>query len=193
MRGIGVGILFSTMVYFIAGNEKPQMTDEQIIQAAKELGMEEKKAVDLSGLIPTPTIVPAENKDSTKEDSVSNNGKEDTTEKSKVPSTAPELEENGASPNTGDDTSNDVSNSNHDEGIAKESEEIVTLVISKGMYSHDVAGLCESIGLVENAKEFDNYLIRNGHSSSIRINRYEIPVGASFEEIARLITARPRY
>mgnify|MGYP006870181819 CR=1 FL=1 len=245
MRGIGVGILFSIMVFLIVGEEDPQMTDEQIIAAAKELGMEEKKTIDLSGLNPTPVASIDDKGDNLKDpNNLSNEEKGDTDKKENNPSITPDSDasevdssnsiddqknEDDTSVNSddkknGDDTSvnsddkmnkddaasnpdesknadelekdNNTSvdnNSTSDKGEINESDEIKTLVISKGMYSHDVADLCESIGLVKNAKEFDSYLIQNGYASNIRINRYEIQVGASYEEIARLITKRPQY
>ena len=232
MRGIGVGILFSIMVFLIVGEEDPQMTDEQIIAAAKELGMEEKKTIDLSGLNPTPVASIDDKGDNLKDpNNLSNEEKGDTDKKENNPSITPDSDasevdssnsiddqknEDDTSVNSDDKMNKDDAASNPDEsknadelekdnntsvdnnstsdkGEINESDEIKTLVISKGMYSHDVADLCESIGLVKNAKEFDSYLIQNGYASNIRINRYEIQVGASYEEIARLITKRPQY
>lgn len=232
MRGIGVGILFSIMVFLIVGKEDPQMTDEQIIAAAKELGMEEKKTIDLSGLNPTPVASIDDKGDNLKDpNNLSNEEKGDTDKKENNPSITPDSDasevdssnsiddqknEDDTSVNSDDKMNKDDAASNPDEsknadelekdnntsvdnnstsdkGEINESDEIKTLVISKGMYSHDVADLCESIGLVKNAKEFDSYLIQNGYASNIRINRYEIQVGASYEEIARLITKRPQY
>lgn len=219
MRGIGVGILFSIMVFLIVGKEDPQMTDEQIIAAAKELGMEEKKTIDLSGLNPTPVTSP-DNKGDNSEDTnnLSNVEKEDADKKENNPSITPDSDASEVdSSNSIDDKKNEddtstnsdesknaeeaekdnnasVDNNNSSEkSESDESDKIKTLVISKGMYSHDVADLCESLGLVKNAKEFDSYLIQNGYASNIRINRYEIQVGASYEEIARLITKSPQY
>ena len=242
MRGIGVGILFSIIVFLIVGQEELQMTEEQIIAAAKELGMEEKKTIDLSGLNPTPITSPGENSDTL--DESNNSSKEesgDLEEKDQLPSVTPASDESDTdSLKTGDDKKKeedtsensdepqkdndsnvdnndsnvdnndstvdnndttvdnndstvDINGSESDVSSTNGSEVIKTFTISKGMYSHDVADLCESIGLVENAKDFDRYLIQNGYASNIRINRYEIPVGASYEDIARIITTKPQY
>ena len=242
MRGIGVGILFSIIVFLIVGQEELQMTEEQIIAAAKELGMEEKKTIDLSGLNPTPITSPGENSDTLGDTNNSSNEEPgDLEEKDQLPSITPASDESDTdSLKTGDDkkkeedtsvnsdepkkdndsnvdnndstvdnndttvdnndttvdnndTTVDINGSESDVSSTNGSEEIKTFTISKGMYSHDVADLCESIGLVENAKDFDRYLIQNGYASNIRINRYEIPVGASYEDIARIITTKPQY
>lgn len=230
MRGIGVGILFSIMVFLFVDKEEPQMTDEQIIAAAKELGMEEKKSIDLSGLNPTPITslnhesdnvddtnnspnveqedgkeqdnIPSVTPDSdvrktddsnaiddgTKEDSTTENSEDSKKEEDTSESSDGTKEDNHAT--VGDNNSSE-DNSNSLDGSA--TDEIISFVISKGMYSHDVADLCESIGLVKNAKEFDRYLVQNGYASKIRFNRYEIQAGASFEEIAHLITTKPQF
>jgi len=216
MRGIGVGILFSTMVFLVVGNEKPQMTDEQIIKAAKELGMEEKKTVDLSGLNPTPTVVlDGKNEGS---DKLSNTDQDGANDKDNLPSVTPGIDGSGAESLDTNDTKKDNNTSSNldeskkdnnsavdhsssvdnngsksDESTENDSVDKIELVIKSGMFSHHVADLCKTLGLVEDAKEFDSYLIRNGYASKIRTNRYEIPVGASYEEIASLITTKPRY
>ncbi|WP_157668725.1 hypothetical protein [Lachnoclostridium phytofermentans] len=231
MRGIGVGILFSTMVFFIVGNGKPQMTDEQIIKAAKELGMEEKRTVDLSGLNPTPTIVPdGKNEDANHSANATQDG---TNDKDNIPSITPGIDGSGVESldaindtKKGDENSLDSDESKKDnessldnngstvdknssadnqnssvdsnaskseESTDNDSVETITLVIKSGMFSHHVADLCKTLGLVEDAKEFDSYLIKNGYAGKIRTNRYEIPVGASYEDIAGLITIKPRY
>ena len=37
------------------------------------------------------------------------------------------------------------------------------------------------------ASEFDRYLYENGYDKRINIGTYEIPVGADFEQIAKII------
>ncbi|MEZ3425832.1 MAG: hypothetical protein K1W13_00280 [Lachnospiraceae bacterium] len=41
---------------------------------------------------------------------------------------------------------------------------------------------------MEDAKEYDKYLCANGYDKKIRAGSYEIPKGASDEEIALIIT-----
>ena len=65
--------------------------------------------------------------------------------------------------------------------------ETVTVVISRGDSSYTVCRKLEEAGLVEDAREFDNYLAENGHSRTIRTGTYNIPVGSSWEEIVDII------
>ncbi len=64
------------------------------------------------------------------------------------------------------------------------------LTITSGMWSDRVARELQAMGVVENAADFDNYLIRNGYADKIVVGTFEIPAGASYDEIARIITSK---
>ena len=61
------------------------------------------------------------------------------------------------------------------------------IVIVRGDNSYTVSRRLQEAGLVEDAREFDAYLVDNGYSKSIRTGTYEIPLGATWEEIADII------
>ncbi len=64
----------------------------------------------------------------------------------------------------------------------------VTLTIYSGNSSDTVARRAEELGLVTNSREFDAYLVTNGYANRIRVGSFEIPLGASYEYIAKAIT-----
>ena len=64
----------------------------------------------------------------------------------------------------------------------------MTFVISSGMISNTAAGILEELGVVESGYDFNMYLYNNGYESKLRVGTYEIPKGASYEEITRIIT-----
>lgn len=66
----------------------------------------------------------------------------------------------------------------------------VTLVISRGESSVTVSKNLQQLGLVEDYKVFDRYLCDNGYDKSISVGTYEIPVDATDEEIARIISKK---
>lgn len=66
--------------------------------------------------------------------------------------------------------------------------DIVTLVINRGESSVTVSKSLEAAGLVENASKYDRFLCQNGYDKKLRVGTYEIPKGASEEEIAHIIT-----
>lgn len=60
------------------------------------------------------------------------------------------------------------------------SEETVTVTIISGSGSGTVCRQLEEAGLIEEAREYDRYLIREGYSKRICAGTYEIPVGADW-------------
>lgn len=62
--------------------------------------------------------------------------------------------------------------------------------IHAGEWSYRVSQKLENLGLVSDAKKFDQYLEDNGYSSKIKIGHYTISKDADFEEIAKEITSK---
>ncbi|MDE7222621.1 MAG: hypothetical protein K2O34_02430, partial [Acetatifactor sp.] len=73
---------------------------------------------------------------------------------------------------------------------AAPSGDTVTLVISRGESSVTVSKNLQELGLVEDYKVFDRYLCDNGYDKSISVGTHEIPVGATQEEIANIISKK---
>lgn len=66
-------------------------------------------------------------------------------------------------------------------------EDTAILVISRGESSVTVSKNLEELGLVEDYWTFDRYLCENGYDHSIGTGTYQIPIGTTEEEIARII------
>lgn len=64
----------------------------------------------------------------------------------------------------------------------------VSITIKSGSGSETVCRQLENAGLIENAGAFDQYLIDNGYSKRICVGTYEIQIGTTEEEIAKIIT-----
>lgn len=65
-----------------------------------------------------------------------------------------------------------------------------TLTIVSGMWSDKVAEELQKLGIIQDAADFDRYLIRNGYADKIKVGTFEIPMDASYEQIAKTITGR---
>ena len=66
--------------------------------------------------------------------------------------------------------------------------EKVKFTIKSGTGSRAVCNQLAEAGLIEDAAAFDQYLIDSGYSKRISAGNFEIPVGASDEEIAKIIS-----
>ena len=66
----------------------------------------------------------------------------------------------------------------------------VKLTISNNMYSEDVAVALQELGVITDSVDFDSYLENNNLASKLRTGEFEIPRGASYGDIAAIITRR---
>ena len=176
LRGLGIGILITVVILTISGLGKDVMTDEEIKERAKELGMVESTV--LSGMN---TPAPSEEPEATASPEPS---EEPEATASPAPSEEPEAT---ASPAPSKEPEVTPSPST-EENINEESEETVTIVISAGDSSVSVSKDLEAAGLIESASAYDKYLCDNGYDRKIRIGTFKIPVGSNEEEIAWIIT-----
>lgn len=79
------------------------------------------------------------------------------------------------------------------EGMAgvEAGQDSVSITISNGDSSVSVAGRLAALGLVSSQAEYDAYLCSHGYDRSIRTGVHVIPVGATEQQIAEIITSKP--
>lgn len=66
------------------------------------------------------------------------------------------------------------------------------IIISSGEGSYTVSKKLAEIGAVESAEDFDTYLCEHGYDKKIRAGTYTIPVDATDEQMAKIVTgAKP--
>lgn len=210
MRGLGTGILFSVVVMSLTGaNGKDTMSDSEIIHAAKKLGMVESQSnVNITGLkaTQTPTL---DNQGSTQDMTLTENSSlpEDSTTPEPTPSAqitqlpeattssevtvTPEPTVTSEPTVTPTPVAVEPTKAPEVQGGGESSSETIILIIEKGMYSQAISEEAYRVGLVDDAKRFDDYLITNNYASTIRIGVYEFEQGATYSQIAEKIASRP--
>jgi len=81
--------------------------------------------------------------------------------------------------------------SENEEPVESVSEgETIIFTIVSGDSSYSVAKKLVSAGLVLDASEYDSYLCNYGYDRYIRTGNFQIPMGASNEQIAKIITGK---
>lgn len=178
LRGLGVGILVSTILLTVSFYRNRTMSDAEVIERAEALGM--VKAYE-SGVL-------EEKKDSGQEteekpDEAGENTGQD--ESGKKPDDG---EENGTGKET--EAESTVSDNQAGSGELQDEEETIVITIDGGEGSGTVARKLKSAGLIEDAAEYDRYLCQNGYDKRLRVGKHTIPVGADNAEIAKLITSK---
>ena len=211
LRGLGVGIVVTSLILGIGlGSRKETLSNEEIKERARELGMVEEsitvaeaaaqKEEEVQEAEVTVAPVPEENAESdaepivnaepevSSEPAVSTGAAPEASEKPNVSaasepaaSTAPEA---GATPEAGVKPVADEAE--EDSGTAPE-KEIVDITINPGEGSYVISQKLEQSGLIDDAAEYDAYLCDNGYHTKLRAGVHKIPMGSTREEIAKLL------
>lgn len=198
LRGLGIGILVTVLLTTVASGNHRAMTDEEIKARARELGMSESMVLaDMQGgstsgesdKTPEATVEPEKTPDVTATPTPTPTATPTETETPTPTPTETETPTPTPTP-TATPTPTPTSTPSPTPTPTKtpEAEDTITIVIGSGQSSGAVSKTLAEAGLVEDAKEYDKYLCANGYDKKIRAGSYEIPKGASDEEIARIIT-----
>ncbi len=202
LRGLASGVVVTTVILSIAnsGTQETSLTDEQIIQKAKELGMVEADSVSVS---PTKNAVITQKPGVTVEITEIIQEEEQVEEPTaivtlqptetatpKPTATATSKPTATVTPKpTATATPKPTTPTEASESVSQNSQ-TVTITISSGMWSDSVAAQLKSLGAVDSATEFDQFLVANGYAERIAVGTYQIPAGSSYEQIAKIITRR---
>lgn len=84
----------------------------------------------------------------------------------------------------------DMTETGEQETSGTTSEFPKVLIISNGDSSYTVSKRLAEIGAVESASDFDTYLCEHGYDKKIRAGTYTIPVGATDEQMAKIVTGQ---
>lgn len=184
MRGIGIAMIVTALlVGFSYRKQDEGMSNDEILARAKELGMIENNVLQPSAspdkLQNNIDKQPQESKEP-EELQVPKESEEPEESKEPEESQAPkESEEPEESEGPQEPVVTDTSDA---------STETIHFEIRRGDSSNSVSQRLASAGLVADAKEYDRYLCGKGYDKRISTGIFEIPAGASEEEIALIIT-----
>ena len=216
LRGLGIGVIVTALLMGFVTRESLPLTDAEIKARARALGMVESDSLKLSDIqqIDPSKQNPPGNGSTGSEPSESQNPPESTEpsddgstdlkspESSEPPepseplnppddgSAGPEPSESQNPPESSEppETQNPPESSQPAEQDSSEEPQTVTFTVKSGYSSDKVSKLLKEAGLVENAGEFDRFLVNGGYANRISVGTYEIEVGASMERIAKIIT-----
>ena len=192
MRGIGISMMVTALLIGISTGGKETLSEEEIKKRALQLGMVEEKSTVLSNLRGQET------KETLPSNSEATENTENTDEAGKVEDGKQDREPDKDNAEKTGETEGDK----QDREPLKENTEAVdnvedgllsvTIQVVRGDSSVSVSKALAEAGLVENATAFDRYLCNNGYDKRISIGTYEIVMGTTEEEIARIITRSKR-
>ena len=186
LRGLGIGVFVSVIIMTVAfGNRKP-MTDEEIKARAKELGMIENSVLadmNKEDVQDTEDIKEPENTQDTEDIKEPENTQD--TEDTKEPDDTQDTEDTKEPDDTQDTEDEEDQKPQTPENP---NEGTITITVVGGDNSWTVSKRMEEAGLIESAKDFDTHLCRYGYDKKISVGSYKIPVTATHEEMAKILT-----
>lgn len=212
LRGVGIGILVTTIILTVTHSSERRMSDSEVIDRAIELGMsfsashsEQQSSTEEASSEESSTG--QENSGDDVTDDLQHESEAETEMGSQSPSeTASELAGDGeALPGkeseavTGmttqattetTETTTELTTENENDGSAAgvmNNEVTCTISITKGMSSRTVCDMLKQNGIIEDAADFDRYLIKTGYDDKIRVGEVEVNSGMTYEELTALL------
>ncbi len=184
LRGLGLGILITAVV--MGAYTRSAVADARV-SVLKEYGLGEETTEEQStdvATAPEPTEPPA-NRDEEKEAEIQSvlDAAKDAEQTDSSSSALPESEEQPT------DTTTGVSDQTTTVIPTRESD-AVQIDITKGDDSGTVSRKLFNAGVIENASEYDAFLMQHGYDKKLNIGKITINAGASWQEIAEKLTGK---
>ena len=180
LRGLGIGIICTAIIMGIAlsGNKKETMTDTEIIERARLLGM----------VMPEETEEPSEAEDGQKQPE-DKKSKPEEPENGKSQDLTKDKTSDGSKTDNADENENKAEdNSDKSQSVNKpgSSQGTVQFEIKSGEFSDTISNKLFQAGLISDAEAFNKYLTQKGADQNLRVGVYEIPMGSTQDEIIEI-------
>lgn len=177
LRGLGVGIVVTVLLSSIAHSMMDKdMTTEQIIQKAIDLGMVKKDDYDV---VNADLSVAKKNVEDLQKQLDDTNNKLNEKEK----------QENSNPPNSNESLQYDKSKvEEKNETIPTTQTTTVSFTISQGMSAEAVSKLLKEKGIISDADEFNQYIVDNGNVNNLQVGEYELNASENYQTIMNKLT-----
>ena len=199
LRGLGIGIIVTAVIMGVSKDNSPvEMTDAQIVERAKELGMIDGVLSQLEDEKTPGQEKPAEVEKASEAEKLAEAEKVPETEKSaeaekqqpqEKPLEAEKEQETEKQPEMEKQPKLEKKPEAEKEPEAEIVKKVVVTVYP-GEGSYTVSRKLAELGLVESADIYDKFLCQNGYDKKICTGNHEVEIGMTADEIARALTTR---
>lgn len=186
LRGLGLGIVVTTLILVIANNISKDISDEEIIRRAKQLGMVMADDENLFDEDATTTAESDTKEPTTKEPTTEESTTEEPTTEEPTTEEPTTEEPTTEEPTTEEPTTEEPTT----EEPTTEAPDYVelTFVIQSGMYSEAVTRILVQNGVITDEVGFNEYLSSTGYDEMIQTGSFTVNSSMSYEEIAKIIS-----
>ncbi len=185
LRGLGVGIIVTTLILCFVYRKNNARVN--VVEQAKKMGMvfpEETEEPAEETVQPDVTVPPATPEVTAEPAPVAEHTEPPVPSGAGVQGGTPEATDTPAPT----DKPKDKKKSPASGTSAKKNKKSKTFTVRSGLLSSSVAREMKEAGIIDDVDAFDEYMEQSGNSRKIITGTYKIPKGASFEEIAKIIT-----
>lgn len=195
LRGLGLGIIFAVFIMMVGyRNHGSSMSDSEIIEKAKALGMVETE--DSSGM---KNDKKTDNKTDEKSDKKTDTSEPDTT----IVDTSAAKDTQTGTDNTDADNiagtadvdttaPSDVAATDSAASDAAQPQQntTFTVTVGSGDTCRMIAERLQAAGIIDDAEKFRAYMGQKGVDQFIADGSHEIPYGASYDDIINILTQK---
>lgn len=195
LRGLGLGIIFAVFIMMVGyRNHGSSMSDSEIIEKAKALGMVETE--DTSGM---KSDKKTDNKTDEKSDKKIDTSEPDTT----IADTSAAEDTQTGTDNTDADNiagtadvdttaPSDVAATDSAASDAAQPQQntTFTVTVGSGDTCRMIAERLQAAGIIDDAEKFRAYMGQKGVDQFIADGNHEIPYGASYDDIINILTQK---
>ena len=198
LRGLGLGILITSVFFLLGDKSSTTMSDEMIIQRAKELGMVQSTVLADIG----ENIKETDATDKEEEDALETvtESMEERSEIETVTETMEEPSGTETSVENLEETTEEMTAVETESNAAEEStvvlqefvvhEDAVTIIVYSGDQCEKISQRLFEAGLIDDPEAYNLYMMQNDYDNRIRGGEHLIPKGAGWEEIANILMRR---
>lgn len=186
LRGLGLGIIFAVIIMMIGfhGN-KQSMSDTEIIEKAKTLGMVEAK--NISGTVADEYN--SEKTDSSAANSDASSQKAETEQDSQMQDSQT-AQEDTQQEDTQQEATQPAADAKQETVEPQDAVTTYTISVTSQDTCRTIAEKLKALNLVDDAEQFRIYMGQKGADHFIADGEHVIPQGASYDDIITILTQK---
>ena len=186
LRGLGLGIIFAVIIMMIGfhGN-KQSMSDTEIIEKAKTLGMVEAK--NISGTVADEYN--SEKTDSSATNSDASSQKAETEQESQMQDSQT-AQEDTQQEDTQQEAAQPAADAKQETVEPQDAVTTYTISVTSQDTCRTIAEKLKALNLVDDAEQFRIYMGQKGADHFIADGEHVIPQGASYDDIITILTQK---
>lgn len=186
LRGLGLGIIFAVIIMMIGFHDNKQsMSDTEIIEKAKTLGMVEAK--NISGTVADEYN--SEKTDSSAANSDASSQKAETEQDSQMQDSQTAQEDTQQEDTQQEDTQ-PAADAKQETVEPQDAVTTYTISVTSQDTCRTIAEKLKALNLVDDAEQFRIYMGQKGADHFIADGEHVIPQGASYDDIITILTQK---